>query len=215
MSYYEEDYYYNPEDFLEQYEVEIRDVLVEAVNKKIKKTVDELEESKEEIKNLQKTLDEKVAIIRDYDREYKIKLDKTLQENNKENERKLGGGYAPNDIVWIVGNKRTETKCPKCNGDYKMKVDVLGKETEVRCPYCSYGNIVTYEYYPEEKTISSIELNYRRKEYGWANSGIVLYINKIHLDKCEYSKNSEDVYKTLEECQIECNKENEEQEKIK
>ena len=44
--YYDEDdreSYYNPEDFLEEYEVSLRDIVTKAVNDKIKNTIEKLQ----------------------------------------------------------------------------------------------------------------------------------------------------------------------------
>ena len=54
MYYDEEEYYVNPEDYLEQYEVEVREIILKAMNDKIKKTIEELKTERENNKKIRR-----------------------------------------------------------------------------------------------------------------------------------------------------------------
>lgn len=193
--------YYNPEDFLEDYEVQLRDLITDAVNKKIQKTVEELKIEKENRVQLEEKLRELKNNIYNSDRVHKEQLEKALMEKQKAVEEKLSCGFVPHDTVWYVKSDSKRLICPKCNGQYKIKVEVLGKDKEVDCPHCSYGSIYQYTYYPARDIVSSIYFNFHRK-----NSGIELYVDKIYLDKSDFSWKPDELYKSEEECQLKCDR---------
>lgn len=209
---YGDDYeqYYNPEDFLEEYEVQLRDLIVNATNNKIKNTIEELKSEKENNKKLEQELKELRSNLHNTNRIHKEQLDKALIEKQKEVEEKLSCGFVPHDTVWYIKSKSTQTVCEKCNGQYKIKVDVLGKEKEVDCPYCSYGKVTHFTYYPVKDIVSSIYIYFNRIDKNKKNSGIQLNVKEIYLDKYDYTMNINNLYKTEEECQTECDKKNKE-----
>lgn len=202
--YFEDEPYYNPEDFLEEYETEIREVILNAVNKKIKDTIEglTLEKSKNEI--LTKEVGELKSTLRNIERLHKEELDKALKENTKEVERKLSCGFAPYDVVYYVERESKTTKCEKCGGGGKVAVEVLGKNTKVDCPHCSYGRVYHYTYYPVQDVVSSVYFNYHRADRDKRNGEVVLNVEKIYLDKNDSSMSQGNLYKTLEECQLKC-----------
>jgi len=206
--YYEDEPYYNPEDFMEEYEQGIRDILTEAVNKKIKDTVDNLilEKSRNEVST--KEISELRSKLRNAERLHKEELEKALKDKEKEVTRKLTFGFAPHDIVYYIKSNSTNHKCEKCNGKGEVKVEVLGKETKVKCPHCSYGSNTTYFYYPEKDTITTVAFNIYRKDKNNKNSGVEMSEGKIWLESYDHEKTVSDLYKTLEECQIECDEKN-------
>ncbi len=209
MNYYGDDEpYYNPEDLMEEHELVIRDILTEAVNKKIKTTVDELALVKEQLNKLQKENNELRKDLRNTDKLHNEQLKKAIVENTKETERKLSCGFAPHDIVWYIKSNSTQTVCEKCNGHYRIKVDVLGKQKEVDCPHCSYGKVYTYNYYPVKDVVSSVYFNFHRADKNFKDSGVVLNIEKIYLENYDSSIGISSLYKTLEECQVACDKRN-------
>lgn len=202
--YFEDEPYYNPEDFLEEYETEIREVILNAVNKKIKDTIEglTLEKSKNEI--LTKEVGELKSTLRNIERLHKEELDKALKENTKEVERKLSCGFAPYDVVYYVESESKTTKCEKCGGGGKVAVEVLGKNTKVDCPHCSYGRVYHYTYYPVQDVVSSVYFNYHRADRDKRNGEVVLNVEEIYLDKNDSSMSQGNLYKTLEECQLKC-----------
>jgi len=79
--YYDEDdreSYYNPEDFLEEYEVSLRDIVTKAVNDKIKNTIEKLQLEEDENKRLDKEISELKRGIFNTDRLHKEQLEKEL-----------------------------------------------------------------------------------------------------------------------------------------
>lgn len=204
---YDYDYnepYFNPEDFLEEYEVSLRDIITKAVNDKIKKTIDELVLVKSQNEILTKEINELRTQNRNIERLHKEELDKALKENTKEIERKLSCGFAPYDVVYYVESESKTTKCEKCGGGGKVAVEVLGKNTKVDCPHCSYGRVYHYTYYPVQDVVSSVYFNYHRADRDKRNGEVVLNVEKIYLDKNNSSMSQGDLYKTLEECQLKC-----------
>lgn len=211
--YYEDEPYYNPEDFLEEYEVSLREIITKAVNDKIKKTIDALEVEKSKNEVLTKEISELKGKLRSADKLHKEELDKALKENSKEIKRKLSCGFAPYDVVYYVKSNSTTTKCEKCDGKGKVTVEVLGKNTKVDCPHCRYGRNYHYAYYPVQDVVSSVYFNYHREDRNKRDGELVLNVEKIYLDKYDSSMSQESLYRTLEECQKRCNELNNEQSK--
>jgi len=208
MGYYDDEPYYNPEDFLEEYEVNLREIITKAVNEKIKKTIEDLvlEKSRNEV--LTKERNEFRTANRNSEQTYKKEFEKALKENTKEVEKKLSCGFTPHDDVWYIKSDCIYSKCEVCGGNYKVKVNVLGKEKEVDCPHCSYGKVNHYNYYPKQDIVSSVYFNYHRKDRNRKDSGLVLNVEKIYLDKYDSSMSQDNLYHTLEECQAACDKRN-------
>jgi hypothetical protein len=202
--YYEDEPYYNPEDFLEEYEVNLREIITKAVNDKIRKTIDELTLVKSQNEILTKEKNELKNQNRNIERVHKEELDKALKENTKEVERKLSCGFIPYDVIYYVKSDSKITKCEKCDGKGKVTVEVLGKNTKVDCPHCSYGNIYHYNYYPVQDIVSSVYFNYHRIDRNKRDGELVLKVEKIYLDKYDSSMSQESIYRTLEECQLRC-----------
>lgn len=211
--YYDEDDrepYYDPEDFLEEYEVNLRDVIVKAVNDKIKNTIEELQSLKDENKNLSNQVGELKRNTYNAERLHKEQIEKALKEKELEVQRKLSCGFMPHDKVWYIQSETIRTKCDQCNGNYNLEVEVLGKKTKANCPHCSYGQKLRYKYHVKQDIVSSVYFNYYREDRN-KKSGILLHVKDIYLDKYDGSKSPESLYKTLEECQAECDRKNEEE----
>lgn len=201
---YGDESYYEPENFLEQYELGIREILTKAVNDKIGDTVEELKVLKSINEELEKQIKELRSNLYNTDKIHKEQLDKALKENTKEVERKLSCGFTPHDVVWYIKSESSHTKCEKCNGKGKVEIEVLGKMTNVNCPYCSSGNVYKHTYFPEKDIISAIYFDFHRADRSNKNSGANLTVRDIYFDRCDYTKKPEDLYKTLEECQKHC-----------
>jgi len=200
--------YYDPEEFLEEYEVSLREVITKAVNDKIKKTIDDLETIKIENKGLQDKNRDLNYKINSIENQNKKDLEAALKVKEKEVERRLNVGFAVNDNVYYIKSKSNSTKCSKCNGTGKTEVEVLGKLTKVSCPHCNNGNIYTYTYSPAKDTISSFRYYISREEYRNKTSKSKISSLEINLDDYDHSTTADNLYKTLEECQVECNKKN-------
>ena len=195
--------YYNQEDFLEEYEINLRDIITKAVNDKIKNTIEKLQSLEDENKSLSKEVGELRRNAYSTERLHKEQLEKALKEKELEVQKKLSSGFIPHDKVWYIETKAKQTKCEQCNGNYNVEVEVLGKMTKASCPHCSYGNITTYTYSVKQDTVSSIYYNYHREDRN-KNHGIILNVDKIYLDRYDGQKDSKSLYKTLEDVQTEC-----------
>jgi uncharacterized Zn-finger protein len=208
--YYEEPEYYNPEDFLEEHEVTLREIMVNAVNKKIKNTIDDLTKEKTDNESLRKEISSLRSKLHNLEYSQKQQNEQTFKEGYKEAERKLGLGFSVNDKVWYMTSKRNESICPKCNGNYKIKVDILGKEQEVNCPHCSYGKITKYTYLPKSDIVRSINYSISRVNYNSRLSPAELKEEwvKVWLDSSDYEKKLADVYLSEEDCKKACDEEN-------
>lgn len=202
--YYDEEPYYNPEEFLEEYEVNLRDILAEAVNRKIKDTISELSSLKCRNTELEKEIKELKSSLHNTNRIHKEQLDKALKENTKEVERKMSCGITPHDKIWLINSESSHKKCGQCNGKGKVEVEVLGKMTKVNCPHCSNGNVYKSRYFPGEDIVSSIYFDLHREDRNNKNSGTILTVRDIYLDKYDSSMKPERLYKTLEDCQERC-----------
>jgi hypothetical protein len=208
--YYDEDDrepWYNPEDFLEEYEVNLREIIAKAVNDKIKNTIEKLQIVEDENKELRNQVGELKRNTYNAERLHKDQLEKALKEKELEVQRSLSCGFIPHDKVYYIESTAKNTKCEQCNGNYKMEIEILGKKTKVHCPHCSYGNITTYTYSVKQDTVSSIYYNYHREDRN-KKFGIVLNVDKIYLDKYDGQKSLTNLFKTLEEAQVECDKRN-------
>jgi len=191
--------------------VNLREIITKAVNDKIKKTIDELTLVKSQNEILTQEKNELRNQNRNIERVHKEELDKALKENTKETERKLSCGFAPHDVVWYIKDDCTYSKCEVCGGNYKIKVEVLGKEKEVDCPHCSYGRVSHHNYYPKQEVVSAIYFNYHRAIRDNRNSGSILNVDKIYLDKYDSYLSQGSLYRTLEECQQKCDEMNNKQ----
>jgi len=208
---YEDGEEFNPMDYIEEYEIEIRDILKKAVSSKIESTIDLLVETTEQNNNLEQINKELTSKLRDIERIHKQEMTLALKEKAKEIEQKFALGIAVNDIVWYAKANRTQTKCEQCDGNGKVEVEVLGKLTKVNCPHCSYGKIEHYHYSPERDQVGSIKFWISRKERGNRSSEVILKENwdiEIWLDNYDNHKSRSSLFKTKEECQIECDKGN-------
>ena len=205
--YYEDERYYEPtiaDEIFIEYQQKLKDALKNSVKSNIENIESENARLKEENKKLRTETYELKGQINNNIKE----TEKLLKEKEREVFVGFTSGFAPHDTIWYIESKRTETTCKYCNGKYKIKVDVLGKTKEVDCPHCSYGKISHYTYYPVKDIISSFYFNYHRADRNLKNSGVVLNIEKIYLDKYDSYKSVDNLYKTLEECQNVCDERN-------
>ena len=211
MSYcddYQDGCCYNPEDFLENYEVKIREIMTEAANVKIKSQLEELEKLKADNKQLQESYYTARRELSQINRETEQKIKQVIAETTLEVERTLGLDFAVGDTVYFTANDSKKRKCEKCNSG-KVDVEVLGVKTTVSCPFCSYGSIVTPHYQPKSGVINSIKFyistpgDYKRRP-GVVHDGNTEY----YIDRVDRTFNRSKLYKTLEECQAVCDMDN-------
>jgi hypothetical protein len=84
-------------------------------------------------------------------------------------------------------------------------------QSKVKCPHCYYGKVDHYNYFPKQDIISSIYYHIYKKDKYNKDMGSEVKVEKIYFDKREYPlapSGSLTLYKTLEECQIACDKKN-------
>ncbi len=208
-----EDYYeeINPEDFLEEYEVQIRDILQQAISNKYQNMISELQQNTNKINEL--TQMNKKLTQENYVAEtnFASRLNMALKEKEKEVERRLCLGWIVGEKVWSIKSKSNTVVCKKCNGAYKIEAEILGKKTFVNCPHCSYGNVTIYEYFPAEDTITSIRYWVSKETKDRISNAVIKWDVEIWLEKRDGNLKPESLYKTKEECQVACDKANEKQ----
>lgn len=205
---YDYEDYYEPNEY-EMIINEFKDKMQEVLKGEIKVYYDNIKKDNIELKEQNKKLS---GVNYKLINEHKKELESALEEKELEVQRKLGLGFAVNDTVYYIDSKCTTTKCEKCNGEGKVEIEVLGKKTKVNCPHCSYGKVYNYYYLSKEDIVRSLEFWVSREDRYYNNyTGGVLKEDwdiKIWLDKLDNYKRREDLYKTLEECQKNCDEEN-------
>lgn len=202
---------WNPEEILEEYEVEIREILTKAIDNKIKNTIKELESCCKRNAILEKDNDDLRNQVKYIERKTFETIKKALKDKELEVMREFTGGFAPHDVVYFMTSSNNLTKCEKCGGKGETVVEVLGVQSKVKCPHCNYGNINHFNYFPQKDTVDSIYYNISKKDSYNIDMGFEIKIEKIYLDKRNspiYPHDSLTLYKTLEECQIACDKKN-------
>ena len=210
MSYEEWEEYaeYNPEDFLEDYEVNLREVITKAVNDKIKTTIESLNNLKIENEALKMANSESRRKLNSLESQHKKDLERHIKETENEVERKFCGGFAINDDVYYLDHKTENSKCEKCGGIGKVELEVLGKLTKVNCPHCNYGTIHNRTYFPKKDKISYVKFSISRRNYGDTKPNSIVTHIEYGLDGKENLASAEGLYKTLDECQVYCDKKN-------
>jgi hypothetical protein len=215
-----EDYEFGPDEYSEEYEIKVREIILEAINKKIKQTVDSLaveKEANEDLRNKNQELQRKIHTL---ETEWKKTLENALKEKEIEVQRKLFMDLAVGDSVYVVDAKCSRTKCEKCNGTGKHEVEILGKKTTAKCPFCSGGNKERYEYFPREDSICGIKFNLWKRPDGWGKNIRADLDKNVTLEFCLAKRDSwnkrDSFYFTLEDCQKACDQMNQDrQEKEK
>jgi hypothetical protein len=203
MSNYYEDYEPNFEP--SEFEIKVSELIKQELDNKIKETVEGLERYKALYEQQQKELYTVKGELRILKIDSEKQLLQALKEKEKEVKRELSSGFTINDIVYIVDYDRHNKKCDKCNGNYKIKIEVLGKEKQVDCPHCSSGTIYTSTAKPSKpKTISWIKFYLSRSEYKNKNCNSIITEVKLWLDESDYETTPDKVFRTLEECQKKC-----------
>jgi uncharacterized Zn-finger protein len=198
----------DPADFLEEYEVKIREILGEAVNKKIKSEIEQLAQLETNRKKQMETIRKLENEVFTLKQNHKEELEKAVLEAKAEGIREILT-YTVNDTVYYIDSEATHTKCDKCDGKGKVVVEVLGKEAEVKCPYCEYGRNYNYHYFPVQDKVSSIKLYVTRKDSWDISSSGVVYDRNVHVGlDGGFDMTLKDLYGTKEECQSVCDAKN-------
>ena len=203
--YEEDDNYY--ECVPDELSIKMNEIIKEELNGRIKGTIEEVERYKSKSDNLVADVNNLRKELREINEKHK----KEIQEAIREGERKFGLGFAVNDTVYYVNFKQNSKKCERCNGNGKVELEVLGKLVKVDCPHCQHGNVYTYEHFPVEDTITVLKFYVSRKDGNDKKSPVILNANwKITacLQNIDDYKNISDLYKTIEECQAECERKN-------
>lgn len=193
--------YYSPDEFLEKYELKLREIMFEAVNAKIKSSLEELKQLKAECEDLQ---------------ECKRKHSDDMKSKLKEKEIEVFQqifGFCVNEDVYIVACDKISVKCEKCSGTGHVETEVLGKIVTIKCPFCDYGNNNTYFYYPKKAKVKAIRLWATRND-SWDKKkpGIIKGHNvEIYLDKNDFPTSPDKIFRTEEDCQAVCDQKNAEE----
>jgi hypothetical protein len=185
----------------------MNEIIKEELNGRIKGTIEELARYREKSDNLVTELDALRREMRAVSEKHKTEIKEAI----KEGERKVGLGFAVNDTVYFITSKSHQAKCDKCNGNNRIDIEVLGKLIKVECPHCSNGNVYTYEYFSKRDTITALKFYIARKDRYNKNSPTILDADweiKALLDDFDDYKSINDLFKTIEECQAECERKN-------
>ena len=199
---------FDPEDFLESYEVKIREIMNEAVNVKIKSQLEELEQLKIDFKKVQEDYYKTRRELSEVNRQHELKMKQVVKDTEFEAQRKLGLDFAVGDTAYFVKNNSTSKKCDKCNNG-KVDIEVLGVKTTATCPFCTYGRIHTSNYQPQSGVINSIKFCISKADGPRKLPGVVHDQNtEYYLGRLDRAFRRSNIYKTLVECQAVCDAEN-------
>lgn len=208
---------FNIEDYLEDYEMFLRNLIDEIVERKIAETIKENKTIKKQLKKLKEEKDKLSKELYFIKKEHEEELKRAIENVAKETERKLSSGFAVGDYVWVVDHKAHRKKCPTCNGEKHSIVKVFDKDKKVDCPTCNgFGFIIKYEYFPKKVRIRSISFDIQSIEDRRYDKGSVVKYIKIWLEDyytLEFSPDN--LYKTKEECEKVCREKEEKHNNIK
>lgn len=212
MEWYEEDFYDEPSEFEIQVE-QFKENLMKSVKENF---ITEMEQLREENKNLQDVKANFDSIVRDYENK-KRQLESEYQslKNNVRRERLVDLLKDHKIILYKAYSKQIyPPKCDKCNKHRRIQyISPLGRETSEDC-LCKEGKTV---YSPEEYTRYEFRLNRNGndvtawyRQYRDDEDGLV-YESSIHVDniyspdmKFEDLKQYSTFFKSKEECQAYC-----------
>lgn len=214
MSYYDEDFYYEPSEF--DYQVnEFKEALMKSVKEEFISKMERLEKENKELQFIKQNWE---RITRDYDnKKYQLELERQDLERKARRER-LSVLMKDFEVIMYRIDYRNELppKCNKCDDNRKINYKTpLGKDAHEDCD-CRNGKIV---YYPKDYICSEFKIDRD------GNKIIAWYkINKIDRDdeyvgydsstfaeviyheglKYEDIKKYGTFFKTKEECQGYC-----------
>ena len=111
---------------------------------------------------------------------------------------KATGGYAPDDIVWVIKKERVESVCSICNGNKNVKAVICGGVTEIRCPQCNgVGKEVNYIKKVEKSKVSRVHL-----KLCFGDNRVNFWdTESVFLDRNEFSTKPEHIFPTEEAAQ--------------
>jgi len=211
------------EEFKDEQAEEIRKLLTDMANEKVKEIISDYEtwkdihrKQRESIRKLRKKISEleieKETEIRKLNEE--IEKVKSNQKNKDELKKELVNGFETGDKAYWINKKTIYKKCDECNGIGKVEMKYKGEIKKVDCPVCgnSYGNkIKDYcEYKIESGYINSIyfDVGYKKGEFftvGDIGSDPRVYFR--HKNDCQ---NLNKLYHTKEEAEKAIEKKKEE-----
>lgn len=195
--------YYIPNDL----SIKINEIVTEEVKSKIKLSLEQLEDLKKENYEFQKQIKDLKNEQRQINTNHKKEIEEATKQALKEGERKFGFGFAVNDEVYYIKSESIPSKCTKCNGKYNLEIEILGKLVKINCPHCSGGTVYTYRYSPMKDQIQTLKFWVSKKDRNWSISSAELKVDweiKAWLTKTDSEFNIKELYKTLEECQTQC-----------
>ena len=123
----------------------------------------------------------------------------------KELQRQLFDGYAVGDIVYVPEYKIVSRElCPKCGGLGRYWGNLMGKDRVFDC-HCYSRHIVQKEWTPNEDVI--VFLSIGQFEDGEILKEVMLKQTGSYFDEHLFT-NSQDLFKTKEDCQLSCDRRN-------
>ncbi|MGD0154025.1 MAG: hypothetical protein ABSC17_09785 [Thermacetogeniaceae bacterium] len=186
---------------LSEFEIKINELIQGEVKERLGQAAIDLENYKTDNAQLQKRNHELSSNLRKIETDHKAALTKALRDKEIEVKREIFGGFVIGDTGYFAESEIILHTCEKCKGKGKINVQIAEEEKIVRCPYCD-GNKSTHTYHftPKQSKIYfiKVELQENKKWLKFALKGS----NDCH----EYTSN--DIYKTLEECQAVCDEKN-------
>lgn len=199
---------YREDDYVEEYELKIREIMIQAVNSKIKESLEDLSQLRVDFAKLKKDYDNAKHQINRINKEKEEEIKCTIQETEISVERRLGLDFTVGDTVFRAKSEGNSTKCPHCK-DGVVIVNVLGIDKKVSCPFCDYGKITTYKWSPKSSTIRSIKFYMTSPDSWTKRQGVVKDENtEYNLNNSDSTFHRSNLFKTEEECRLVCDEMN-------
>jgi hypothetical protein len=211
MSYYDEDFYYEPSEFDLKVN-EFKETLSESIKKEF---LDEMERLRKENENLQDVKANFDAIVSDYDdKKRQLESEYKTFKRNVHRDRLVDLMKDHKVILYKAYSKRVlPEKCDKCDANRRIEyISPLGRKTHEDC-LCKEGKLV---YYPQEYIRYEFKFNNNKngltawyRQYGDDRDGFTdcsIHAEDIYSTekKFEDLKQYSTFFKTEEECQAYC-----------
>jgi len=200
---YEDDFdmeEYNPQL---PYHYMIEEIIDREIENRIGETVKALKENRIAVKEFREKYYATNRELNTLKQTFDVEIEKAVKKALDNYKREVFK-YKYNDKIYIIKHSTTHEKCNRCdNGNIIVKIDNI--DTQAKCPYCSNGRIYTHHYVPQEARIVEIEFHEWGKEKNKTIKFWVRYNDRYKDESKEL--NIDDIYATLEECQLACDEE--------
>jgi hypothetical protein len=215
MSYYDEDFYYEPSAFDIQVD-EFKKALAESVREEFITEMERLKKENEELQSIKTNFDQIKKQYRDKEQQLEWERQDLIRKVRRERLSDLMKDF---EVVMYMPYSKRELppKCDKCDDNRKINYKTpLGRDSSEACD-CSVGK---YVYYPEEYICSEFRINrdgndiiawYKVKpssscDDDYASCDSSTFAETIYHDGLKYKdlKQYKTFFKTKEECQGYC-----------